>query len=111
MLTKRQKQILDFVTDYSEKHGYSPSLEEIGGECGLSSLSTVHYHLDKLKKSGYLEKETSKPRSISLSKQEMVQIPVLGTIAAGAPIEAITDREDAVEFLGVIFREAQKFTH
>jgi SOS regulatory protein LexA len=96
MLTKRQKQILDFVTAYSEKHGYSPSLEEIGGEFGLSSLSTVHYHLDKLKKSGYLEKETSKPRSISLSKQEMVQVPVLGTIAAGAPIEAITDREDTI---------------
>jgi SOS regulatory protein LexA len=96
MLTKRQKEILDFVTAYSESHGYSPSLEEIGAEFGLSSISTVHYHLDKLKKSGYLEKETSKPRSISLSKQEMVQVPVLGTIAAGAPIEAITDREDTV---------------
>lgn len=96
MLTKRQKEILDFITKYSEKHGYSPSLEEIGDKLGLSSLSTVHYHLEKLKKGGYLEKETSKPRSISLSKQEMVQVPILGTIAAGSPIEAITDREDTI---------------
>lgn len=96
MLTKRQKEILDFITEYTEKHGYSPSLEEIGGNFGLSSLSTVHYHLEKLRRAGFLEKETSKPRSISLQKQEMVQVPILGAIAVGHPIEAITDREDTI---------------
>ncbi len=96
MITKRQKQVLDCIAQYGQKHGYSPSLEEVGDKLGLSSLSTVRYHLEKLKKAGYLEKETSKPRSINIAKQEMVQVPILGAIAAGRPIEAITDREDTI---------------
>ena len=96
MLTKRQKQIIDFIVQYSEQYGYSPSLEEIGHELGLSSLSTVHYHLEKLRAGGYLERAINRPRSVSVVGQEMVQIPVLGTISAGKPIEAIINREDAV---------------
>lgn len=96
MLTKRQKQILDFVTQYTKKHGYSPSFEEIGDGLDFSSLSTVHYHLEKLKQAGCLKKEKNKPRSINVAKEEMVQIPVLGTIAAGSPIEAITERNDTI---------------
>ena len=94
MLTKRQKEILDFVESYSQKKGYSPSFEEIRKHLKLASVSTVHFHISKLKEGGYLGKAENKARAISVaSKEPMVKIPLLGTIAAGAPIEAIHQNE------------------
>ena len=87
MLTKRQKEILDFVESYSQKKGYSPSFEEIRKHLKLASVSTIHFHISKLKEGGYLGKTENKARAISVaSKEPMVKIPLLGTIAAGAPI-------------------------
>lgn len=94
MLTKRQKQILDFITDYQKRKRYAPTLEDICKKFKLASVSTAHFHISKLRDLGYLTKEENKPRSISVSKHEqMVKIPLLGTIAAGQPIEAIQNKE------------------
>ena len=94
MLTKRQKEILDFVESYSHKKGYSPSFEEIRKRLKLASVSTIHFHISKLKEGGYLGKTENKARAISVASNDpMVKIPLLGTIAAGEPIEAIRQNE------------------
>lgn len=94
MITKRQKQVLDFITGYQKRKGYSPVLEEIRKKFKLASVSTAHFHVSKLRDLGYLDKEENKPRSIDVVIREgMVKIPLLGTIAAGQPIEAIQDKE------------------
>ncbi|MCX6763574.1 MAG: transcriptional repressor LexA [Candidatus Moranbacteria bacterium] len=94
MLTKRQKEILDFIKSYSKKKGYSPSFEEIRKQLKLASVSTVHFHISKLKEGGYLGKIENKARAISITQEQLlVQIPLLGSIAAGKPIEAIQEYE------------------
>jgi len=94
MVTKRQKQVLDFITDYQGRKGYAPTLHEIRKKLKLSSVSTVHFHVSKLRDLGYLSKEENKPRSIeAFGRETMIKIPLLGTIAAGQPIEAIQDKE------------------
>lgn len=94
MVTKRQKQVLDFITGYQERRGYAPSLDEIRGKLKLSSVSTAHFHVSKLRDLGYLSKEENKPRSIkAFGRETMMKIPLLGTIAAGQPIEAIQEKE------------------
>src|SRR3989339_464407 len=94
MLTKRQKEVLDFITSYSSKKGYAPSLEEIRKRLKLASVSTIHFHVARLRDSGYLSKEENKPRSIDVLKhQPMSSIPLVGIIAAGEPIEAISQNE------------------
>ena len=95
MLTKRQKQVLDFIKSYKDKHDYAPSLEEIKKHLRLSSVSTAHYHVKALINMGYLRKGENQPRSLDVfSTQKFVQIPILGTIAAGLPIEAIEHKEN-----------------
>ena len=93
MLTKRQKQILDYVTKYIKENDYAPSLEETRKHLRLSSVATVHQHIETLRKKGCLKKIENQPRSIELieekKKSDLVKIPLLGTITAGAPIEAI----------------------
>src|SRR3989339_1659510 len=94
MITKRQKQVLDYITSYRKKWGYSASLEEIKKHFKLASVSTAHFHIKKLQDLGLLEKQYNKPRSIALYENEkMVNIPLLGLIAAGQPIEAIQNKE------------------
>ena len=90
MLTKRQKQVLDFIKGYQKNRGYAPSLKEICKKFKLASVSTAHFHVSKLRDAGYLEKEGNKPRAIDATKrEEIIKIPVVGIIAAGQPIEAI----------------------
>src|SRR3989338_4718310 len=94
MITKRQKDTLDFITDYQTKKGYAPSLNEIRGNLKLSSVSTAHFHVAKLRDLGYLFKEERRPLSIeTFGRETMVKIPLLGMIAAGRPIEAIQNKE------------------
>jgi len=97
MLTKRQKEILDFIKKYIKDSGYSPSLKEIGKKFKLSSIATVHQHIENLKEKGYLKKIGNHPRSIEIQKEKqssgLVRIPFLGIIAAGQPIEAIEEKE------------------
>ncbi len=93
-LTPKQKNILDFITSFSSDKGYAPSLEEVGKKFELA-ISTVHQHIDALETKGYLKKEGKQPRGVSLFEQtpDSVEIPLLGTIAAGIPIEPIENPE------------------
>jgi len=95
MLTKRQKQIFDFVADFIKDKGYSPSLEEIQHHFKLKSVSTVHEHIETLRSKDYLKKEPNQPRGIEpySPKRGFVEIPLFGFIAAGEPIEAIPNPE------------------
>jgi len=94
MPTKRQQEVLDYIDTYRKKRKYSPSLEEIRKRFKLASVSTAHFHVKKLEDAGYLNREENQPRSISISRNEkMIQVPLLGTIAAGQPIEAIPEKE------------------
>ena len=99
-ITKRQRQVYDFISDFVERNQYSPSFEEIGEGLGLSSLATVHKHISNLEKKGLLSRDYNRSRSIDLLppkgrlKQAMsvstgMVLPLLGRIAAGRPIEAI----------------------
>lgn len=94
-LTPKQKKVLDFITSFTKKHNYAPSLEEIGSHFGLKAISTVHQYIEALRKKGYLKKEENQPRGVSLMKEtsDSVEIPLLGLIAAGKPIEPIENPE------------------
>jgi len=94
MLTKRQKQVLDFIRSFKAKKGYASSFEEIKRHFKFASVSTAHFHVKKLQDMEYLKKEENRPRSISVFESErMIQIPLLGIISAGQPIEAIENKE------------------
>jgi len=95
MPSKRGKQILDFVTDYREKHGYSPSFKEIKRHLGLSSFSTIHHHIKNLEKEGLIVREKNQRRAIQPRRKpsDLVKISLLGTIIAGEPIEAIENKK------------------
>ncbi len=94
MITRKQKEVLDFIADYQKRKGYAPVLEDVRKKFKLASVSTAHFHVSKLRDSGYLSKEENKPRSIeTLGRETMVKIPLLGTISAGHPIEAIQNKE------------------
>ena len=103
-LTKRQREILDFITNFVQKKGYSPSFEEIGSGMGLSSLATVHKHLTNLEKKGMVKRDYNRSRSIDVipprtrAKLAMMQpqetaLPLVGRIAAGRPIETFEQQE------------------
>lgn len=111
MLTKRQSQFLDFIKKYSQKHGYSPSLEEIADKFSLSSLSTVHYHLSQLQDKGLILRQDSIPRSIQLEEADelVTEIPLLGLIAAGEPIEAIEQTETITVLKSMLSSSGQHY--
>ena len=96
-LTKRQREILDYLNDFIQQHGYAPSLEEIGRRFGLSSLATVHKHLTNLQEKGFIKRSWNRSRSVELIPARIgtrsVEVPLLGYVAAGSPIEAITGVE------------------
>jgi repressor LexA len=92
-LTKRQREILDYLNDFIQQHGYAPSLEEIGRRFNLSSLATVHKHLSNLQEKGFIRRSWNRSRSVELlaarTGQRAVELPMLGYVAAGHPIEAV----------------------
>ena len=96
-LTKRQREILDYLQDFIQQHGYAPSLEEIGRRFGLSSLATVHKHLTNLQEKGFIKRAWNRSRSVEMiptgSGGRAVELPLLGYVAAGSPIEAIATTE------------------
>lgn len=92
-LTKRQREVFDFIQEHLEREGYAPSLEEIGMRFGLSSVATVHKHVQNLVEKGLLRKAWNRSRSLEIvdpSTSAAKEIPLLGTVAAGAPIEAVS---------------------
>jgi repressor LexA len=95
-LTRRQREIYDFVRSFVDEKGYSPSLEEIGGAFGLASVATVHKHVGHLVEKGLLRKGWNRSRSLEPVESDgpgLVMLPLAGIVAAGTPIEAIEDRE------------------
>ena len=96
-LTKRQREMLDFIEGFVRFRGYSPSFEEIAQSFGYRSLATVHEHLSNLQAKGYIRKNYNESRSIELVDGELrvaaVELPLHGNVAAGMPIEAIEDNE------------------
>jgi repressor LexA len=96
-LTKRQREILDYLQDFIQQHGYAPSLEEIGRRFGLSSLATVHKHLTNLQEKGFIKRAWNRSRSVEMiptnSGGRAVDLPLLGYVAAGVPIEAVAGSE------------------
>ena len=93
ILTKRQKELYDYIDDYIAHQGYAPTLEEIGAHFQLSSLATVHKHLSNLEEKGLIRRKWNFSRAIELVPQRKraaaVELPLLGTVAAGRPIEAL----------------------
>ena len=96
-LTRRQREILDYLKEFIDERGYAPSLEEIGGRFGLSSLATVHKHLMNLQEKGFIRRAWNRSRSVELVQTRTggraLDLPLLGHVAAGAPIEAVVGAE------------------
>lgn len=96
-LTERQEEILNYVKEYMVSHGYPPTVREIGADLGLSSPATIHSHLSKLVEKGFIKRNGSKNRAIELlvenefenKDEDVIEVPLLGKITAGSPIEAI----------------------
>src|SRR6266567_3117304 len=103
-LTKRQKEVLDYLVAFETKHGYAPSFEEIGKGLKLTSLATVHKHITTLEKKGFIRRGYNQSRSIEIlqlpksvkdqvTERKIQELPLLGRIAAGRPLEAMEERE------------------
>ncbi len=99
VLYPKERQLLDFITQFIQRYGYAPTLKEIGEALGTSSPATVHEHLDRLRQKGFIRKLDGTARGIEIVKEQYrtgatqapVELPVLGFIAAGAPLEPYTD--------------------
>ena len=103
-LTKRQKEVLDFLVNFISKQGYSPSFEEIARSLKLTSLATVHKHIATLERKGFIRRGYNQSRSIEVTQlpkpvrdqvleRQLVNLPLVGRIAAGQPLEALEERE------------------
>jgi repressor LexA len=104
-LTGRQQEIWTFLVEYVDRHGYPPTVREIGEEVGLASPSTVHAHLANLERAGLLKRDPTKPRALELIGREkpvesnvveLPKLPLLGEIAAGGPLLADQNVEDLI---------------
>lgn len=98
-LTRRQRQVFDAIRSFIAKRGYSPSLEEVGASLGLSSVATVHRHVERLVEKGLLRKDPNRSRSVEVVEAEAppsVSLPLLGVVSAGAPLEVFENPETLV---------------
>jgi len=103
-ITKKQKEVLDYIKKYSAEHGYPPAIREIGAGLGLSSPATVHSHVKKLEEAGCIRTSSNKFRTIEIlvenefqeSGEEVVRVPLLGKVTAGNPIEAIEQSDEFI---------------
>lgn len=103
-LTRRQKEVMEFLNDFITKHGYSPSYEEVANGLGLASLATVHKHVQALESKQYLRRNYNHSRSLEIGERYfseerarqpagLASVPLLGRIAAGMPVEAVANPE------------------
>jgi repressor LexA len=96
-LTKRQRQILDYLNGYTAANGYAPSFEEIAEQFNYNSLATVHEHLSNLERKGYIKRSYNESRAIEIlpsdASPRSIELPLLGAVAAGIPIEEMTVEE------------------
>ena len=110
-LTTKQKVILNFAENYVEENGISPSIEEIKDFLGLKAISTVHQHINALVSKGYLVKDENLARGLSLPEKENegIELPVLGLIAAGSPIEAIENKQETVRVVNPKIKQREGY--
>jgi len=116
-LTKRQQEILRVVQDHIARHGYPPTVREIGDAVGLTSSSTVHAHLQALEARGALKRDPTKPRAIDLRERQAARtngdgvrmLPLVGTIAAGSPILAEENVEEEMAVPGILTTSGECF--
>lgn len=112
-LTRRQKEVVDFIAAFVDDNGYSPSYEEIANALKLASLATVHKHISALQAKNYLKRAHNQSRSVDLApkylverqrmrKEQALEVPLLGRIAAGTPVESVSERATLsfADFLG-----------
>ena len=104
-ITEKQKEILEYIKETILKKGYPPAVREICEAVNLKSTSSVHSHLETLEKNGYIRRDPTKPRTIeildddfALTRREMVNVPLIGTVAAGVPILAQENIESYMPF-------------
>ena len=101
-LTKRQREILNYLTVYTEQNGFAPSFEEIAENFEYNSLATVHEHLTNLERKGYIKRSYNESRAIEILPSEAtpraIELPLLGGVAAGVPIEALEVERDLLAF-------------
>jgi repressor LexA len=119
VLTTRQQEIWDFVVGYVDSHGYPPTVREIGEAVGLASPSTVHAHLANLERAGLLRRDPTKPRALELNRSrpqaqpalepEVRKLPLLGQIAAGAPLLAEQNVEERLAVPEPLSRGGEEF--
>jgi repressor LexA len=99
-VTRRQREILDYLTEYIEDRGYAPSFEEIAQRFQFHSLATVHEHLTNLERKGYIRRTPNESRAIEIvpprGQSGATELPLLGLVAAGQPIEAISEATDSL---------------
>lgn len=96
-LTKRQREMLSYLSEYTEENGYAPSFDEIARRFNYKSLATVHEHLSNLERKGYIKRSYNESRAIEILPSEVfpkaIELPLLGSVAAGLPIEAVPIEE------------------
>ncbi|HDQ22654.1 MAG TPA: transcriptional repressor LexA [Candidatus Uhrbacteria bacterium] len=112
MLTKRQKQIIDFIQQFTDDNGYAPSYREIGQHFGLSSTATVAEHIQTLQQKGYLKTDPNEARSIEIieeTKAEAIFLSLAGLITAGQPIEAVEEKEKIAVPADLVKDEAKSY--
>jgi repressor LexA len=112
-LTKRQREILDYLGSYSDDRGYAPSFEEIAAHFNYNSLATVHEHLSNLERKGYIKRSYNESRAIEILPSEVfaraVELPLLGAVAAGMPIEALSVNESVSVPEGFVRRNGSHY--
>ena len=112
MLTPRQREIWDYLLAYVERHGYPPTVREIGQAVGLASHSTVHAHLANIERAGLLKRDPTKPRALELiarEREEKHKLPLLGQVAAGSPLLAEENIEDYLAVPEPLSRGGEEF--
>lgn len=99
-MTRKQKELLDYLQKYIDRHGYAPTLEEIASHFRLSSLATVHKHLSNLEEKGLIRRKWNFSRAIEINpapgRRFAAELPLLGRVAAGRPIEALEDADSSI---------------
>lgn len=115
-ITAKQQQILDYLKEEILNKGYPPAVREICKAVGLKSTSSVHAHLETLEKNGYIRRDPTKPRAIeiiddtfNLTRRELVNVPIVGTVAAGQPLLAVENIENYFPFPPSMLPNAQTF--
>ncbi len=95
---EKLNRVMDYIRKFTEENGYTPSVREIGKECGIKSTATVHSYIEKLQNKGYLNKTENKKRAVTIGKGSGINIPLLGVVTAGQPIFAYENYEDYYTF-------------